>query len=116
MGSLPLSFPPSPTEADRPLRGAKQTGEALWGAQSVVDNPDLHHFATTRQEDSKVDTGPAVGATARQIFLWMNYSLGGLAVRGYHLMNLLLHRLVGQTLPPPPARGRAALPRSARDL
>jgi Flp pilus assembly protein TadD len=49
-------------------------------------------------EDPKIDTAAAVGRPLLRISLWINYALGGLAVRGYHLFNLLLHLLTAFAL------------------
>jgi len=64
---------------------------------SIVDNSDLRQLATTLRENPNVD-GATVGRPLLRISLWINYTLGGLEVRGYHIQNLILHILATWTL------------------
>jgi len=64
---------------------------------AILENPDLRHLATTLRENP--GAGPTlVGRPVLRLSLWINYALGGLAVRGYHVLNLLLHVLAAWTL------------------
>jgi Flp pilus assembly protein TadD len=65
---------------------------------SIIENSDIRHFVTTLRENPETDSVTAVGRPLFRISLWMNYALGGLEVRGYHLFNLLLHLLGAFTL------------------
>ncbi len=65
---------------------------------AIRDNPDIRSFATTLRENPAVDTVTAVGRPLLRVSLWANYALGGLDVRGYHAVNLLLHLAVAFTL------------------
>jgi len=63
---------------------------------SIVQNPDIRHLATTLRENPHTIT--AFGRPLLRISLWINYALGGLEVRGYHILNLILHILASWTL------------------
>jgi tetratricopeptide (TPR) repeat protein len=63
---------------------------------SIVDNSDIRHLTTTLREQSNAGTG--VGRPLLRVSLWINYALGGGEVRGYHVLNLLLHILAAWTL------------------
>ncbi len=65
---------------------------------AIQNNPDIRSFATTLRENPAVDTATAVGRPLLRVSLWANYALGGLDVRGYHAVNLLLHLAVAFTL------------------
>ncbi len=65
---------------------------------AIQNNPDIRSFATTLRENPAVDTVTAVGRPLLRVSLWANYALGGLDVRGYHAVNLLLHLAVAFTL------------------
>jgi tetratricopeptide (TPR) repeat protein len=65
-------------------------------APSIVRNPDIRHLATTLRENPNTLT--AIGRPLLRISLWINYALGGLQVRGYHILNLILHILASWTL------------------
>jgi len=64
---------------------------------SIVENSDVRYLATALRENPDVD-GAAVGRPLLRISLWINYALGGLEVRGYHIQNLILHILATWTL------------------
>src|SRR5215472_18249752 len=63
---------------------------------SIVANPGIRHLATALREKSSAGTG--VGRPLLRVSLWMNYALGGEEVRGYHVLNLVLHVLAAWTL------------------
>src|SRR5271166_3135997 len=63
-------------------------------ARSIVDNPDIRHLATTLRGDPRINASRPL----LRVSLWINYALGGLEVRGYHVFNLLLHLLAAWTL------------------
>jgi len=63
---------------------------------SIVQNPDIRHFATTLRENPHAIT--AFGRPLLRISLWINYAWGGLEVRGYHILNLILHSFASWTL------------------
>ena len=65
---------------------------------AIVENPDIRHFATTLREDPQIDTSTAVGRPLLRVSLWINYAWGGQEVRGYHVLNLVLHILAAWTL------------------
>lgn len=65
---------------------------------SIVNNPHLLHLwpplsALTAERDS-----PLAGRPVASLSLALNYALGGLDVRGYHLGNIALHLCVGLLL------------------
>ena len=64
----------------------------------ILDNPTIHHLwpiwdALSPPASSMVGGHPVVNFT-----LAFNYALGGLAVRGYHALNLAIHVLAALTL------------------
>src|SRR5215469_9201814 len=66
--------------------------------ESIVDNPDVRQFVATLRENPRTDTVAAVGRPLLRVTFWLNYTLGGLEVRGYHVLNLVLHILAAWTL------------------
>ncbi len=64
---------------------------------AIIDNPNIRHLATTLREDPQIIT-TGVGRPLLRVSLWINYALGGLEVRGYHVLNLMLHILAAWTL------------------
>jgi len=64
---------------------------------SIVENPDIRHFATTLRENPEAGV-TLVGRPTLRLSLWVNYVLGGHEVRGYHVLNLVLHILTAWTL------------------
>jgi len=64
--------------------------------RSIAENLEIRHFATTLRESPSTLTG--IGRPLLRISLWVNYALGGLDVRGYHTLNLILHVLASWTL------------------
>jgi hypothetical protein len=65
---------------------------------SIVNNAHLRHLwpplgALTAERDS-----PLAGRPIASLSLALNYALGGLDVRGYHLANIALHLCVGLLL------------------
>jgi tetratricopeptide (TPR) repeat protein len=65
---------------------------------SIVENSDIRHLATTLREDPQISSVTAVGRPLLRLSLWINYALGGQEVRGYHVLNLMLHILATWTL------------------
>ena len=66
---------------------------------AVVDNESIHHLWPPWQALSPPPDGS--GATGRPLVnlsLAVNYAIGRLDVRGYHVMNLMLHILASLTL------------------
>jgi len=64
---------------------------------SIVENPDISQLATTLRENP--ETGATlVGRPVLRLSLWVNYVLGDHEVRGYHVLNLVLHILTAWTL------------------
>src|SRR5271166_4264107 len=63
-------------------------------ARSIVDNPDIRHLATTLRGNPLINPSRPL----LRVSLWINYALGGLEVRGYHVLNLMLHILAAWTL------------------
>src|SRR6516162_11358510 len=57
--------------------------------RSIVDNPDIRHLATTLRGDPRIDASRPL----LRLSLWINYAVGGQEVRGYHVLNLMLHVL-----------------------
>jgi hypothetical protein len=64
---------------------------------SIVENSDIRRLATALRENPTID-GVAAGRPLLRISLWINYALGELEVRGYHVQNLILHILATWTL------------------
>ncbi|HUL52465.1 MAG TPA: tetratricopeptide repeat protein [Opitutaceae bacterium] len=66
---------------------------------AIVDNPTIRHLEQIGQVLSPAANGG--GSAGRPLFnltLAVNYALGGLDVRGYHVVNLALHALAGLAL------------------
>src|SRR6516225_7891086 len=62
--------------------------------RSIVVNPDTRHLATTLRGDPQINPSRPL----LRVSLWINYALGGQEVRGYHVLNLVLHLLAAWTL------------------
>lgn len=58
---------------------------------AIAENPDIRSFASALRENPSIDTATAVGRPLLRVSLWANYAAGGLDVRGYHALNLVLH-------------------------
>jgi protein O-mannosyl-transferase len=66
---------------------------------AIVDNLSIRHLPAWREVLSPPPgTAGAVGRPLVNLTLAINYALGGLDVRGYHVANLLIHGLAGLTL------------------
>jgi tetratricopeptide (TPR) repeat protein len=65
---------------------------------SIVENAGIHHLAATLREDPQKSAVTAVGRPLLRLSLWINYALGGQEVRGYHILNLMLHVFATWTL------------------
>jgi tetratricopeptide (TPR) repeat protein len=67
--------------------------------KSITQNPTIRHF--TPWSDVLSPPNTATGAAGRPVVnlsLAVNYALGGLEVRGYHVFNTLVHALAALTL------------------
>ncbi len=67
----------------------------------VLRNPTIRHLWPLWTALSPPDTGGGSGVTARPVInlsLAVNYALGGLDVRGYHLLNVIVHILAALAL------------------
>ena len=67
--------------------------------KSVIQNPTIRHLSSW--SDLLSPPNNATGAAGRPVVnvtLAINYALGGLDVRGYHILNTLIHALVALTL------------------
>jgi tetratricopeptide (TPR) repeat protein len=62
--------------------------------RSIVENPDIRHLATALRGNPRIDASRPL----MRLSLWINYALGGQEVRGYHVLNLMLHILAAWTL------------------
>src|SRR5215472_4657957 len=62
--------------------------------RSIVDNPDIRHLATTLRGNPQINPSRPL----LRVSLWINYAWGGVEVRGYHVLNLMLHILAAWTL------------------
>ena len=62
--------------------------------RSIVENPDIRQLATTLHGDPRLNPSRPL----LRVSLWINYALGGQEVRGYHVLNLVLHILAAWTL------------------
>ena len=60
----------------------------------IAENPDIRHLATTLRGDPRINPSRPL----LRVSLWINYAMGGQEVRGYHVLNLLLHILAAWTL------------------
>jgi tetratricopeptide (TPR) repeat protein len=111
------SPPPMPTAAPAPAAGADWAG---WAAGAVLaaaavaayrhtfavpfqfddrfaiaENPSIRHWATALSPplNTTVSARPVLNASFA-----VNYAVGGLGVRSYHLLNLVIHLFAGLTL------------------
>ena len=67
--------------------------------KSVVQNPTIRHlWPLTDVLSPPGDATGAVGRPVVNLSLAVNYALGGLDVRGYHILNTLIHVLAALTL------------------
>jgi len=58
---------------------------------SIVDNPHIRHWPTLADLISPLKNTAVAGRPVVELSLGINYALGGLDVRGYHLWNLAVH-------------------------
>jgi protein O-mannosyl-transferase len=109
--AIPPTLPPHPSTRHHwlamtmiLLAGALAYANSLRGPfvlddqASIVNNAHLRHLwpplgALTAERDS-----PLAGRPIASLSLALNYALGGLDVRGYHLANIALHLCVGLLL------------------
>ncbi len=91
---------------------------------AITENPSIRHLGRIGEVLSLPPTGPTASRPLLNLSLALNYSGGGLSVRGYHIVNLLIHvsaglmllGIVRRTLLLPglrPRYGEAALPLAA---
>ncbi|HWZ94722.1 MAG TPA: tetratricopeptide repeat protein [Opitutaceae bacterium] len=62
---------------------------------AITDNPSIRHFGSAWLPPADA---PTYGRPLLNLTFALNYALGGMDVRGYHLFNLLIHALAGLTL------------------
>jgi tetratricopeptide (TPR) repeat protein len=66
---------------------------------AIVENPTIRHLAALGQVLSPPANGSGVdGRPLVNLSFALNYAFGGTAVRGYHVVNLIIHVLAGLTL------------------
>jgi tetratricopeptide (TPR) repeat protein len=65
---------------------------------SIVNNRSVRHLASWQVLTAPPDAITVSGRPMVNLSLAINYAIGGLAVEGYHVVNLLLHFLVALTL------------------
>ncbi len=67
---------------------------------SIQENPTIHHLWPIWPALSPPHSGGATveGRPVINLSVAINYALGGLDVRGYHVLNLTIHILAGLTL------------------
>jgi Flp pilus assembly protein TadD len=65
---------------------------------SIAENPALHSLRAIREVLSPAVTSTLMGRPLVNLTFAVNYALGGLDVRGYHLANLAIHLLAALTL------------------
>ena len=67
--------------------------------KSIINNPTIRHLRSLSEVLSPPNnlTG-VVGRPVVNLSLAVNYAIGGLDVRGYHVFNTLIHALAGLTL------------------
>ena len=58
---------------------------------AIVDNPHIRHWPTLADLISPLKNTAVAGRPVVEVSLGINYALGGLDVRGYHLWNLAVH-------------------------
>jgi tetratricopeptide (TPR) repeat protein len=83
-------------------------------AVTVVDNPHVRQLWPLSQALFSEEETPAAGRPLVNLSFAINYAIGGLAVRGYHLVNIAIHILgalllfgvVRRTLDSPPLHPR----------
>jgi hypothetical protein len=91
---------------------------------SIGDNSSIHHLGRIGDVLSPPPAAPTAARPLLNLSLALNYAGGGTSVRGYHVVNLLIHICAGlallgivrRTLLLPPLRqryGEAALPLAA---
>jgi tetratricopeptide (TPR) repeat protein len=67
-------------------------------APSIVENQSIRHLASPQVLAAPPDAITTSGRPVVNLSLAVNYAIGGLAVEGYHLVNLALHILAAVTL------------------
>ena len=63
---------------------------------AIVTNPSIRHFGSALQPP--LDAATATGRPVLNVSLAVNYASGGVGVRGYHAVNLLIHVCAGLAL------------------
>lgn len=58
---------------------------------AIVENPDIRSLGAALRESPQLDTATAAGRPLLRVLLFANFAIGGLDVRSYHVVNLLLH-------------------------
>src|ERR1700685_2521003 len=68
------------------------------GRPTIIDNPSIRHLWPIGPALHPPPIGsPVSGRPVANLSFAINYALGGLEVRGYHALNLLIHILAGLT-------------------
>jgi len=65
---------------------------------AITENPSIRHLGRIGDVLSLPPTGPTASRPMLNLSLALNYAGGGRAVRGYHVVNLLIHLCAGLTL------------------
>ena len=65
---------------------------------TIVNNPAIHGLLTTKRESAPSGEANRSSRPVADFTFAINYALGGLDVRGYHAVNLLIHLLAALTL------------------
>ncbi len=69
------------------------------GRPTIIDNPSIRHLWPIGPTLHPPPIGsPVSGRPITNLSFAINYALGGLEVRGYHALNLLIHILAGLTM------------------
>ena len=67
-------------------------------APSIAENPSIRHLGSARVLAAPPDAVTTTGRPVVNLSLAINYAIGGLAVEGYHVVNLALHILAALVL------------------
>jgi tetratricopeptide (TPR) repeat protein len=65
---------------------------------AVTENPSIHHLGRVGEVLSPPTTGTTSARPLLNLTFALNYAWGGLSVRGYHAVNLLIHICAGLVL------------------
>jgi tetratricopeptide (TPR) repeat protein len=65
---------------------------------SIAANPSIRHLGSPQVLAASADSVTTTGRPILNLSLALNYAIGGLAVEGYHVVNLIIHILAALTL------------------